>query len=255
MTANFFDQNPYDLRCEWGLEGTRQLSPTSGAVIIVDVFSFSTSVDIAASRGAWIYPYRWKDERSQDFARSVGAILAAGSRTDPHSFSLAPSSMLRVEPGMRIVLPSPNGATLSLETGETPTFAGCLRSAASVAAEAARAAAPSGGRVSVIPAGERWQDGTLRPALEDLLAAGAILQALSSLLPGSLSPEAEAAVAVFERFRARLPETFAAIASGKEAVERGRAEDLQLAAALNASTAAPRLVDGAYRDITLDPKA
>lgn len=254
MTANFFDQNPYNLRCEWGLEGARLLSPVSHAVIIVDVFSFSTSVDIAASRGAWIYPYLWNDNRSLDFARSVEAVLAAGSRKDSHGYSLAPRSMLRVERGLRIVLPSPNGATLSLETGKTPTFAGCLRNAAAVAAAAAQVAAPLGGRVAVIPAGERWQDGRLRPALEDLLGAGAILRALSSLLPGSLSPEAESAAVVFDSFRARLPVTLAAIASGKEALERGSAEDLQLAAALNESTAAPRLIDGAYLDITQYPQ-
>ena len=43
----------------------------------------------------------------------------------------------------------------------------------------------------------------MRPALEDALGAGAIL----SCLPGPRSPEAEAAVAIFERYRDDLVTT------------------------------------------------
>ena len=239
----YFDQNSFDLRCEWGPEGVRRLAPSSDAVIIVDVFSFSTTVDLAVSRGAWVYPYGWRDERSAEFARSVGAVLAVASRTDQVGFSLAPRSMLRLQPGMRIVLPSPNGAALSILTSTVPTFAGCLRNASAVA----RAAAALGPRISVIPAGERWPDGSLRPALEDLLGAGAVLHGLASLLPGSLSPEAEAAAALFLRFRERLPEVLAAVGSGVEAADRGSPEDVALAADLDASASAPRLLDGVYR--------
>lgn len=236
---DYFLQNSFDLRCEWGIEGARRFSAGSDVVIIVDVISFSTTVDIAVSRGAWVYPFGWKDGRSVDFARKVGAVLANASRTDPQGLSLAPRSMLSLEPGARIVLPSPNGSALSLETGTVPTFAGCLRNASAVA----RAAVELGRRITVIPAGERWPDGSLRPALEDWLGAGAILHAL----PGRRSTEAEAAVAAFLRFRGELPQVLGSVGSGVEAAEPGGSEDVLLAADLDASRSAPRLVEGAYR--------
>ena len=238
--STYFEQEPYDLRCEWGPEGVRRLSPSSDAVIIVDIFSFTTAVDIAVSRGARVYPFRWKDERAATFAREKGALLAVSSRKDPQGLSLSPKSLLKLEPGSAIVLPSPNGATLSLATDRTPTFAGCLRNASAVA----KVAAALGPRITVIPAGERWEDGSLRPALEDLLGAGAILHAL----PGSRSPDAELAVAAFLRFRERLLETLADCGSGREAADRGSAEDVRLAAAWDSSRAAPRLLDEAYQN-------
>jgi len=80
------------------------------AVVIVDVFSFSTAVDIALSRGASVLPYRWKDGSASRFARDHGALLAE-SRTVGGPYSLSPDSLLSVPPGTRLVIPSPNGST------------------------------------------------------------------------------------------------------------------------------------------------
>lgn len=239
----YFNQEPYDIRCEWGLAGVQLLAPISDAVIIVDVFSFTTSVDIAVSRGAQVYPFAWKDERAAEFANSMQAVLAVASRNDPHGFSLAPTSMLRLPRGAKVVLPSPNGATLSLATGSAPTLAGCLRNAPAVAA----AAASIGPRVSVIPSGERWPDQSLRPGLEDWIGAGAVIHHL----PGTRSPEAEAAEAAFLNARDRLEEVLRGCSSGREAAARGTPEDVRLAAALAVSPAVPRLVDGAYQDASM----
>ena len=147
--------------------------------------------------------------------------------------------MLNLAPGTTIVLPSPNGGTLSLANGVTPTFAGCLRNAQAVA----RAAGQRGKRVSVIPAGERWPDHSLRPALEDQIGAGAIIHYLA----GTRSPEAQAAEAVFMHFQANLQAVLMACSSGKEAAQRGSRRDVELAAAFNISEAAPYLVNGAYQ--------
>jgi len=235
-----FDQAAYALRCEWGPEGVRRLAPISDAIIIVDIFSFTTSVCIAVEQGARVYPFAGSREEAADFAHRRKAIAAIDRRKDPMGFSLAPSSMLRLGVQDTIVLPSPNGSTLSLATGLTPTYAGSLRNARAVA----RAAARHGGNISVIPAGERWrEDHSLRPALEDLIGAGAILHELG----GSRSPEAQAAEAVFLHFQDRLADTLQGTPSGLEVVEAGSQHDLELGAALNVSQAVPFLTEGAYQ--------
>jgi 2-phosphosulfolactate phosphatase len=235
----YFDQSEFDVRCEWGERGVSQLAPGSDAVVIVDVLSFSTSVDIAVGNGARVYPYRGSREEAQAYAASVDARLADFNRQTQSGFSLAPSSLVNIPAGTRLVLPSPNGSTLTLATGDVPTFTACLRNFKAVA----HALTQVGKRISVIPAGERWPDGTLRPALEDLLGAGAVIH----LLPGTRSPEAEMAVAAYTRFADDLRAALLACGSGKELVGRGVGEDVELAAAINVSDATPRLVEGAYR--------
>jgi 2-phosphosulfolactate phosphatase len=43
----FFNQQAFMIRCEWGTCGVAQLAPESDAVVIVDVLSFTTCVEIA----------------------------------------------------------------------------------------------------------------------------------------------------------------------------------------------------------------
>lgn len=234
----FYDQREFDIRCEWGAQGVAQLAPISDALVIVDVLSFSTCVDIAVANGAAVYPYLRRDESAQAFARARDAVLARPFDQAGDGYSLSPASLVSIPAGTRLVLPSPNGATLSLATGNTPTFAGCLRNAEAVAA----AARTIGDRIGVVPAGERWPDGSLRPAIEDLIGAGAIVQ----YLDGARSPEAQLAEAAFLRFRDDLAGCLRRCSSGKELIGRGRPRDVELAAALNVSNCAPKMREGAY---------
>lgn len=234
----FFNQQEFDVRCEWGERGVSHLLPGSEVIVIVDVLSFSTCVDIATSRGAIVYPYQWKDQSAVAYAESLNGVLANFNRKFDVGYSLAPTSLLEIPRGTPLVLPSPNGSTLTLASGQVPTFAGCLRNARAVAT----ASLKIGSRISIIPAGERWVDGSLRPAFEDLVGAGAIINHLS----GSRSPEAGLAVAAFMKFSNGLLESLQHCGSGKELIERGFARDVELAAELNSSNCAPLLVDGAY---------
>jgi 2-phosphosulfolactate phosphatase len=232
----YFDQSASHARCEWGSAGLAACLPGSAAVVIVDVLSFCTAVEVAVSRGARVFPYRARDESAADFAQAHQALLASSDRAA--GYSLSPASLRDLPPGTRLVLPSPNGSTLSLNTGGAATYAGCLRNAAAVAWAAAQHAGP----VTVIAAGERWLDGSLRPAIEDWIGAGAIL----SHLPGSRSPEAALAVATFEAARDQLEDWLAGCGSGRELIARGCAADVTLAAELDVSKAVPRLVAGAF---------
>ncbi len=96
-----------------------------------------------------------------------------------------------MSPGTAIVLPSPNGsacAVLADDAGATVVTA-CLRNVGAIARWLDRA----GGPVAVIACGERWPDQSLRPSVEDLIGAGALI----ARLRGSCSPEAEAAAAAW----------------------------------------------------------
>ncbi len=233
------DQSAYDIRCEWAAQGLDVLAPISDVVMIVDVLSFSTCVDIAVAKGAIVYPYRWKDASAVEYARQKAAELASFERRFAEGYSLSPNSLLNIPSGTRLVLPSPNGSALTLAAAPKPTLTACLRNARAVAAFAVRL----GKTFAVIPAGERWADDDgLRPALEDLLGAGAII----SHLPGTRSPEARLAAAAFEHFKTALPTALNNCASSRELVERGFADDLALAAELDCSSAVPLLENEAF---------
>ncbi|MBD2123637.1 2-phosphosulfolactate phosphatase [Trichocoleus sp. FACHB-262] len=235
---NFFNQSHFEIRCEWGVRGVEQLAPISDVVIIVDVLSFSTCVEIATSRGAIVFPYLWNHDTAEAFAKSVDAELA-GKRGSHSLYSLSPVSLSQIPCGTRLVLPSPNGSTLSLATGATPTLAGCLRNSRAVAL----AAMNYGQWIAVIPAGEKWQDGSLRPCWEDLVGAGAII----SQLQGHCSPEAEMAVSAYRQAEPNLRCLLEKCGSGQELIGKGFAADVDLAAELNVSEAIATLRDRAYR--------
>jgi len=236
----YFEQEAYKVRCEWGAAAITYLAPSSDVIIIVDVLSFSTCVDIATARGALIYPYPGYGDRLAEFAAGMRATVA-GSRDDTQSYSLSPASLVEIAAGTRLVLPSPNGSALSVAgtAQDRVVLAGCLRNAAAVAAAVGRL----GTRILVVPAGERWPDQTLRPSVEDLVGAGCIVRELS----GSKSPEAMLAERAFTSLEGKVASTLRACSSGRELIERGFAEDVELAAQVNVSDCAPILVDGAYR--------
>ncbi|MBS1622753.1 MAG: 2-phosphosulfolactate phosphatase [Bacteroidetes bacterium] len=232
-----FDQSEFDIRLEWGIKGVQLLAPISDVLIIVDVLSFSTCVDVALGRDAVVYPYQFYDDSAIAFAIHKNALLASKRSDQNGKYSLSPASLQYLPSGTSLVLPSPNGSTLSLNTGTTITYCGCLRNAKTVA----QAALQSGKKIAVIPAGEKWPDGSLRMAYEDLLGAGAIITHLS----GALSPEAAAAVTAFASCD-EIYDSLRQCTSGKELIEMGYEEDVCIASQLNVSDIVPRLVDGAY---------
>ena len=232
----FWDQSDYDVRCEWGEQGLAALREGADVIVLVDVLSFCTSVDVICANGGIVYPFPRVDASAVAFAREKRAFLAADVGGSG-GYTSRPATFLQTPPKTRLVLPSVNGSALSLQTTR-PTLAGCLRNARAVAAAAQRI----GPKIALIAAGERWADGrSLRPAIEDWIGCGAIIAHLS----GTRSPEAQAALAVYESVARRLPETVFDCISGRELQERGD-DDMIPASQHNVSNAVPMLRDGAY---------
>lgn len=230
------------VHCEWGLNGVEVLRDHVAVMVIVDVLSFSTAVDVAVHRHARIHPFPYGDEdASRAEAERLGVRLAA-SRKAGGQLSLSPVSLMKLNPGERLLLPSPNGSRLSLACGKATVLAGCLRNAKAVAAKALALA--DGAKIAVIPAGEHWPDGSLRPAIEDLLGAGAIIAALD--LTGA--PEAQVARDAFLSTEPHLAPTLRGSRSGQELIGREHAMDVEIALELNVSHCAPMLKNGAYEN-------
>ena len=163
--------------------------------------------------------------------------------------SLSPASMSALASGDRVVLPSPNGSTIAhalLESGAT-VVAGCLRNASAVA-EWLAPRLEAGASLVVVPAGERWPDGSLRPAVEDLWGAGAVLHRLLERGVAGLSPEARLAAAAYAAVSTRVAEELRSCASGVELTENGFGSDVEIASQTDESPAVPVLADGAFVD-------
>ncbi len=242
MPANAWTQKNHHVRFDWGPTAAAALADDSGTLVVVDVLSFTTAVSVATDRGTAVHPAPWGDSRAEALARDLDARLAVGRRavTAEQPWSLSPAALRAAPAPERLVLPSPNGSAIAASASGV-VVAACLRNAGAVGAWLRESDGTS--PVTVIAAGERWPDRSLRPALEDLLGAGAVLAALPE---GWRSPEAEAAAAVFLATRS-VPDAVRACASGVELVGDGFAEDVEIAVELDRSSAVPLLREGAFR--------
>ena len=265
---------------DWGAEGLAALGPTVRAIVIVDVLRFTTCVSVACSRGAVVLPYEWNDASVDDYATRHRALVAGRRRESPSAWSLSPTDLLAIPTGTRLVLPSPNGSALSFRAAEfgAMTIAGSLRNASAVARVLATHV-EAGERVAVIAAGERWEsaginvvDAPLRPAIEDLLGAGAVIAAVLAILskqprdsscgrvqaqmqerteleriaPELASPEALAAAAALRDALPNIESTLRRCSSGRELIERGWTDDVVTASMLDADDCVPELQHGEY---------
>jgi 2-phosphosulfolactate phosphatase len=246
-------QSPAAVRFDWGLSGAQAVGQPGGALVIVDVLSFSTAVTIATGRGAAVYPHPWPAADIEAFAAAHDAALALprqqASASQP--WSLSPASLLQAPILRRLVLPSPNGSAIAAAASGS-VLAGCLRNATAIARWLEDHGYGTPHRPAVIiAAGERWPDGELRPALEDLLGAGAIIAALTP--DRTRSPEAAATEATWRACHHRIGEFLGNCLSGQELTAAGYAADITLAADHDAQTTVPLLIGTAFRSETSAP--
>ena len=245
-----YAQHGYRIAFDWSPVGAAEVR--GDLVAVVDVLSFTTAVTVAVDAGIEVLPYRWRDESARDFAEQHGAALAVGrSQAGDDGISLSPASIRRARV-RRLVLPSPNGSTISqqLSDGGSTVLAVSLRNAAAAAALVATKLAEDPSLTAVaIAAGERWKDGSLRPAVEDLWGAGALLAALADSGAGPLSPEARAAAAAYREVADELPTLLHDCAGGRELAQYGFAEDVEIAAEVNSSALVPVLQGGVFMPV------
>jgi len=238
--VQWFSQDKYEIRLEWGLSAVEHLAREVDCAVIVDVMSFSTCVSLAVDNGARIYPYPWKDES----ARKIGAKTASPDRRfSDKGYSLSPVSIQRISEGESLVLPSPNGSAISFRARDAAitVFSGCFRNLS------ATAEACSGfRRVLVVPCGERWPDGSIRPSVEDYAAAGGIIAAMGR---GSCSPEAQSAIAAWHFYQTQNLLPLHECSSALELQQRGFNEDIALCLEVDTAKLACQLYGDFYASV------
>ncbi len=233
-------QSGYRVRFERGESGLRAVAGDCSIIVVVDVLSFSTAIDVAVASGSHVRAMRPLDD-VDGAARRLGAFRAVSrSACSPeYPYSLSPDSLVHLPPGSRLILPSPNGASLiaaASEFSNAAIIAGCLRNATAIGSFINTRGPDE--VVAIISAGERWPDGSLRPALEDDLGVGAIVACLDLR---SASPEAKVAASTFVDGRLHVSDNIRASATGVELFAAGFSHDVERALEIDCSLAIPIL--------------
>ncbi|HVK27659.1 MAG TPA: 2-phosphosulfolactate phosphatase [Nocardioides sp.] len=243
------------VRLEWGPTGAAAVTAGSDIAVVVDVLSFTTTLSIAVRRGMRVLPFRWKDDRAATYAAAQRATLAVGRfearQLDDPPPSLSPAQLLASRYVDRLVLPSPNGSTICAAVRDSGTGATVVGASLRNRAAVARWLLPrlaQDATLAVVPSGERWPDGTLRPAVEDLWGAGAVLDAVLAESGPTAAPSAEArhAVAAWQAVAGRISDELRSCASGRELVEAGFGADVAAAAEVDADDVVPVLTDDGF---------
>lgn len=188
------DQSRYQVRFEWGIAGLERLA-ASDIVVVVDV--------LASDAG---------DE--PDAARSAAAVARAATARAGNVFIL-------------------RGAVSNASAVAAAILAEQQRRAArtSIAVIACGADGSTSATEASADGDEGSTSGALRFAVEDLLGAGAVIDALGALGIDHTSPEAAAACEAFRGLRAALRHLFTASGSGQALLEEAAAVDVAGAAA------------------------
>lgn len=139
-----------------------------------------------------------------------------------------------------VLSPDTNGARVvaGLQDAAATVVAASLRNRAAVAEWVLAQQGDKGDRffVAIIAAGEQRPDGSTRFAVEDLLGAGAVIDALADVGIDYCSPESAAAAAAFTGLRNATGHLIGASASGRELSGAGRRAEIDHAIDVDAAS-------------------
>lgn len=241
-------QDHLGVRFEWGPTGASLLGTAEGCLVVVDVLSFTTAVSVATGRAMAVLPYPLADPDAEHFAEANDAVLAVRRRdvSATRPWSLSPAALASAPHVPRLVLPSPNGSAIASQASGG-VVAACLRNARASASWLLEHGFATRERPAlVVAAGERWPDGSLRPALEDALGAGAVLAQLREA-GCELSAEATAMAVAFEA--TNVEDALRTCGSARELEAMGFEADVEMAGALDADDHAAVFFDGAFQAV------
>lgn len=245
-------QSRYEVRFDWAVEGMNSIAPDAGVIVVVDAISFTTTIELAVGLGLAVLPYSGQGSAA-DAADAAGAAL--GKPRGEAGVSLSPSSITTesvaaIAPLTRVLMPSLNGSKVCAAAAAfgVPVLAATLRNRTAVARWILDLQAERGTRlrVAIVAAGEVRADSTTRFSVEDLLTAGAVVDALASVGIDYCSPEAAAACAAYTGLARATGHLLTASVSGQQLIEDGQRADVELAAQLDVSQTVPVLRDGAF---------
>ncbi|PBI93221.1 putative 2-phosphosulfolactate phosphatase [Rhodococcus erythropolis] len=243
-------QLEYGLRFDWGLRGAEAIAAGVDTAVVIDVLSFTTTLSVAADAGIDVLPYSWNDESAVDYARDADAVLAVRrSVAREGQISLSPKTIREAEVPSRLVLPSPNGSTIAfaLASQVAECVGASVRNASAVADWIVHEHGPRS-RVAIVASGEKWPGGELRPAVEDLWGAGAVVAALTAAgWDGHVSPEARMAADAWAAVSDSYEDHLRDCASGRELIVLGFPHDVAIASELDDSDTVPVLEDRVFR--------
>lgn len=238
----------YPVLLEWGPQGARRAAERGDAIVIVDVLSFSTASIVACDYygGALVVA---NDAELEEHRQASGLRFRMFRLwqflSNPHQRQL--------ELNEAIVMPQSMGALCTRIAKQTPG-AGNISAGGIINAEAT-----ADEIVKILEEADRWVNGVtlvlcgefyprvfypgFSPefifALEDQIGAGAILSYLPENL--SLTPEGQAAVAIFNAAKNNLQEWGMQISSERILDE---SESIQHAFSLNHYATVPGLIHG-----------
>jgi 2-phosphosulfolactate phosphatase len=203
----------FDIHCCWGFKLDAEVIFSYDVCIIVDVLSFSTSLDL---------------------------LLHAKQNTEN---ILASTNLIRKFSPKKLKITSPVGLPQQLKLHKKPVLVGCLRNARAVA----RIARQLGNTVLVIPMGDKLSEEEFKTCSEDFIAAGAII----SYMKGVRSPESKAALDIYNTSKGDIEEMVKLSSSARHMTLKGFSTEVDQACQFNKSKHVPLLEKGTLIDLTV----